>query len=268
MSIRLSLSSPRPPAHRKRVYARTGADALKLQPASWALDILLAPRLVSAALLVVCLAALLYFSLDEKFYIYDVQVMGHQYVEPGDIVAASDLEGLHVAWVQPERVAQLIVQRLPDVRTASVTCLLPAHCTITVEERHPLFIWQQNGARLWVDAEGLVFTAHEAGGELTTLEMPPGSLPLPGTRMDENLLVGVRALIGILPDLNVIRYTTERGLEFADPRGGWPVYLGSGPGMEARVAVWRALSDNLLQRGVRPTFIDVRYAQAPYYSTR
>lgn len=231
------------------------------------LDVLITPRIASLALLAACLIGLAYLSFDARFYIYAPDVVGHHYVEAGDVVAASGLEGLHVAWVQPEQVARMILKRLPDLRAAQVACELPARCTIAVEERQPLFVWRQGDTGAWIDAGGVAFTMHGTAG-LPVVDMPPGLAPLPGTQVDRDLVAGVQALREALPELTALRYTTERGLEFSDPAGGWPVYLGSGPAMETRVAVWRALSDDLARRGVRPTFVDVRYARAPYYSTR
>jgi len=60
------------------------------------------------------------------------------------------------------------------------------------------------------------------------------------------------------------RYSTGRGLEFADP-DGYPVYLGSGSNMSDRAAVWRALREDLAARGIAPKYIDVRFVLAPYY---
>ncbi len=274
MAIRLSSAAAKPPARRKRKrYTKTaGRNAVPIRLVQagpyLALDIFAAPRLVSLALLAACLAALLYFSLDYTFYVYDPVVEGNQRIEAVDVVSASNLMGLHVAWAHPVHTAQLITRRLPGVRAAYVACALPARCTITVQEREPLFAWRQGGVWAWVDAEGVLFNANGVIENKPVVEMPPGNLPLPGTRVDQDLVAGVQTLAQSLPDLKTLNYTTERGLEFADPVGGWPVYLGRGPGMAARVAVWKAVSDNLARRGLRPTFIDVRYAQAPYYSTQ
>jgi cell division septal protein FtsQ len=267
MATQASIKTKPAARRRRRPYAKSAAGALRLAPVV-ALDVVTMPRTLSLLIVAACAAMLAYFSINDQFYIYRPVVIGNQYVRADDVIEASELFSLHVAWVQPERAAQMIAQRLPDVRSAQVVCTLPANCTITVEERQPLFVWRQGAAHVWVDASGVPFTAHDPNVEALVLDMPPGPLPLPGQPISATLLAGVQALRQAMPELKSLRYTPERGLEFSDPAGGWPVYLGQEPDIDAQMAVWRALSDNLVKRGVRPTFIDVRYAQAPYYSTR
>jgi hypothetical protein len=56
-----------------------------------------------------------------------------------------------------------------------------------------------------------------------------------------------------------------QGLTFTDERG-WLVVLGQGPGMVKRLQVLERLTTDLEARGLVPMFIDVRFADAPYYS--
>lgn len=215
----------------------------------------------------ICVATLVYFSYDARFYVGAPLVLGSEHTPAKDVVRASEMEGIHVAWVQPGYAAQLIAQRLPGVRVAAVACELPAQCTITIEERQPLFAWRQGQAWAWVDAEGVLFTGQRTPSSALVVDMPPGSLPLPGTRVDPELLSDVRSIMRYLPELQVLRHTVEHGFEFSDPVSGWPVYLGSGSGMKERLAVWRALSDYLAQKRIKASYVNVQNAQAPYYST-
>jgi len=56
-----------------------------------------------------------------------------------------------------------------------------------------------------------------------------------------------------------------RGLVFVDERG-CKVILGRGPGMDRRLQVLDELVADLEARGLTPRFVDVRFADAPYYS--
>jgi len=278
MKVR-SKKTGKPPARRKRsasthsrrTYSKTAALPMRVTPelardtVGAMLAMLFTPKAASLLILVVCVAALAFISLDDRFYVYESFVAGNQYIEATDIIAASDLLGLHVAWVQPERVAQTITKRLPNVRAAWVSCDLMAHCTITVEERQPLFVWQRGRTQVWVDADGIAFAAYGTALDVPVIDASSGAMPLPGEPIDPQIFAGVQALIETMPEVRSLHYTPERGLEFSDPRGGWPVYLGEGSDMSARVTVWRALSDDLARQGLRPAYIDVRYALAPYY---
>ena len=178
MTSKLRSKSTRAPARRtgRRNYPKTATlSPVRLAP-YLALDMLATPRLASLALLAVCLATLAFFSYDARFYVGQPVVRGNQYVDTGDVVRASELEDLHVAWVQPERAGQLITQRLPSVRAAQAACTLPASCTITVEERQPLFAWRQGDAWAWIDAEGVLFTAPGDVANALVVDMPAGKL--------------------------------------------------------------------------------------------
>ena len=63
----------------------------------------------------------------------------------------------------------------------------------------------------------------------------------------------------------LLDYVPARGLVFIDERG-WRVILGQGPGMEERLRVLEWLVTDLEARGLTPRFVDVRFADAPYYS--
>jgi len=54
--------------------------------------------------------------------------------------------------------ARLRVESLPWIRTASVERLLPDTILLTVEERKPLALWQQDGKFALIDYEGTVIT--------------------------------------------------------------------------------------------------------------
>jgi hypothetical protein len=270
--------SGRVPARRSRQPARRSAHTPFFKGAAAAgtiprapavaLDALSPARLLSFALVAVCLATLVYFSYDARFYVSELAVLGSEYTSVEDVMGASELEGVHVAWVQPHYTAQLIAHRLPGVRAAAVACELPARCTITIEERQPLFAWRQGQSWAWVDAEGVLFTGQRASTNTLVVDMPPGSLPLPGTHLDPELVSEVQSIMQYLPGLQLLRHTVEHGFEFNDPLGGWPVYLGSGPGMGERLAIWQALSDHLARNRIGASYVNVQYAQAPYYSTR
>jgi cell division septal protein FtsQ len=260
-------------ARRSETFAKAASSKLRAANVirsvpTLALDVLLTPRIASMVLLLACLGAMAYFSLDDRFYVYTPVVAGNQYVQTGDILEASELEGWHVAWVQPERAARLVLERLPSLRSAEVTCELPDSCTITVVERQPLFVWRQGGVWGWVDADGILFTGARPTVDVPIVDLPPGSLPLPGKPVSPTVVSGVQSLTQALPGLTMVRYTNERGFEVLDPTFECPVYLGKGPNLEPQVAVWRALSTNLAQRGIWPAFIDARYANAPYYAMR
>jgi len=259
----------RPPARRrKKLFMTTATGERRLVPA--VLDAAMSERALSVAILFLAVLAALELTLGEAFYIYNPAVTGNQRIPANEIVAASQIETLHVLWLQPERTTADLVGNMPELRSAFLWCGLPAECTIQVLEREPAFEWRQGQTRTWVDAEGVAFPARGQSPDVPLVEAAP-SVPalLPGQQMDRALVNTLLELVRVLPEMQVFRYTTERGVEFSDPQGNWPVYIGverfQAGEMAARIAMWKAVAADLASRQVRPRYLDVRYPQAPYY---
>jgi len=226
--------------------------------------ITLRPAWVLAALALVALAiAMLWFAFDARFYVSRAQVRGAARVDEAAILAASGLNRTHILAVNRRAAAKQIVERIPSLKQARVSCGLPADCEIEVVERDPLLTWETASGLLWVDAAGGAFPAREPLDEGWRV-----SGPLPTDEqglVDRDVLLGLVELtrLGILPGR--ISFRPGRGMVMEDA-AGWRVVLGQGTGMEQRLRVYAAVRAHLLAEGIQPRFVDVRFPQAPYYS--
>jgi len=230
-------------------------------------------RNVSLLLLAVGVAGALWLCLDGRFYIPPhPNVEGTVRVLPAEVFQISGLSGLHILWVQPAEVESRILDTLPNLESARVACKLPAHCTISVEERQPRMMWDDDGERWWIDAAGVVFPASSSfpplggdeGGEGWVIRgpLPQGEDGL----MDERVRVGLTELWATGFDgSEELFYVPGRGLVLTDKRG-WRVIVGQGTGMARRLQVLEWLAADLETRGLTPRFVDVRFPDAPYYS--
>jgi hypothetical protein len=90
---------------------------------------------------------------------------------------------------------------------------------------------------------------------------------MPGDHLDTTLVSAVRELEQLQPLVRVYGYSDRYGLSFRNARG-WLVRLGQGQDVAARLALVRALTEHLASQGIEPTFIDVRYLEAPYYEVQ
>ncbi len=264
------MSWARPPARRRKTLLTTTATGQwRLSP--HVLDAAASARMLSVMILLAIIAAGVEMATSVNFYIYnptvtDAQGKG-QRVPAKDIIAASQIETLHVFWLEPEQTASALVARMPELRAAFIWCGLPATCTIQVLERQPAFEWRQGQVRTWVDVEGVAFGARGQVRELPIVDVPAGvPVLLPGQQATHDLVNTMLTLATVLPEVKQYRFTPERGVEFTDPKGNWPVYVGLGSDVAARVTMWRALAASLAARNIRPKFVDVRYANAPFYS--
>lgn len=201
---------------------------------------------------------------DSRFFVHHVEVTGAIRVSPDEIYQASGLRGLHILWARSAEIEANVLAALPNVESVQARCGLPADCTIAVVERQPKVLWDEDGILWWIDADGIVF---QAQGTLPEGWAVRGPLPRDGEgRLDERVRVGLAELWATGEDVApVFDYVPTRGLVFVDERG-WRVILGQGPGMSRRLQVLEQLTANLEARGLTPRFIDVRFAEAPYYS--
>jgi cell division septal protein FtsQ len=221
-------------------------------------------RLVSLVVLMTLVLTGVWIGFADTFYISVPGVTGQTRVPVDDIARASGLIGLHVAWANSAEVESRLLEALPSLRTARVTCSLPADCAITVTEREPFLAWRWGDAVVWVDQDGVVHSARNGVQDVLTLESSDVQPPPPGQRVDPDLMAAIVAAAQALPEVRILRVSAARGLEFTDA-SGYPVYLGTGTNMADRVVVWRALRDDLASRGIEPLYIDVRFPLAPYY---
>jgi cell division septal protein FtsQ len=222
---------------------------------------------VAATLLAIAGWAIYAMFKSPNFYVYDVEVLGNSAVAAEEVYATSDLEGLSIFWVDPAAVARR-VERLPDVRSAQVTIRPPARVIITVEERAPDIVWQTGDARWWVDAEGIIFPSHDdqLSGVLTIIDADAQPVTA-GQALDPSIMEAAQSLRRLLPDLPLMIYSRSTGISFVTGEG-WPVYVGDGRNMDAKLSILVNLRKDLLARGVTPEFIDVRFEEKPYYKQR
>lgn len=250
---------------RRKTFSKTMATS-QARTASPVLDATAGARVISAAILFLIAVAAIGLTVNDTFYISNPAVTGNQRVPADEIVVASEMEALHILWLQPDRTSSSLSAKMPELRAAFVWCGLPANCAIQVVERQPAFEWRQGQARTWVDAEGVAFPARGQAPDMQVVQVASGvAAPLPGQKVDAKLVGTMLALAKALPEVKSYRHTAERGVEFSDPRSNGPVYVGVGQDMAERVEIWKALSANLASRDIHPTFIDVHYPTAPFY---
>lgn len=212
----------------------------------------------------ILLAALAYWLfLTDDFYVYEITVQGNRLVSADEIFAASGLDGLSIFWVHSQQVADMVAG-LPGILSAEVQWSLPNHVTITVVEREPRVVWQRAGTRWMVDEQGTVLTVR-AGTEGGLVVEDQDSRPLrPGDRVDAAAVVGARQLQSLLPELSSVRYMPQTGLSFRHELG-CDVYLGTGTDMAEKVAIMRALAEQLTAAGEHPQYVDLRFKESPSY---
>jgi hypothetical protein len=126
-----------------------------------------------------------------------------------------------------------------------------------VVERRPELLWQTGQDIWWVDEEGTVVPPKtDVEGMLKIIDDDMQPLEA-GYRIDETVIKGAQALRLLAPNVSVIRHTRAQGLIVSTPEG-WPVYLGDGSQMRAKLLVLSGLLPDLRVEEDPPLYIDLR----------
>lgn len=245
----------------KQAAAAKPKAALKPVPDAWLGRF---PKVISGLLLAAMLVALYSLFTWDEFYVYGAEVRGNLVVTDEEVYAAGGVDRMSVFWIDPREVAGR-VERLDYVQKARVTVRFPSALVIEVQERSPSLAWQSGESVWWVDDEGVIMTPRVHLEGVVTIIDSEARPVAPGERVDKSIIAAVYALRQVMPGLRVVQYTQAKGLIFATPEG-WPVYIGDGSEIEAKIITLVALRDRLRAEGITPRFIDVRYPASPFYA--
>jgi len=212
-----------------------------------------------------------YGSTDARFFVYQAGVIGAQHLSAEGIYQAAEIHEQNIFWVDPAAVAQRIA-RLDGVKVARVRCELPAVVTIEVEERQPKLMWRtvSQGRDWWLDEEGMVLPYHgdaQAAETLFVVDSSQRELDFGQEIQPEGIVASVIQLAAALPQSRIFFYDAERGLSFTQKGEGaeWPVYVGSSEDLERKIQVMQTLTAYLEANGIKPRYVDVRWAAHPVY---
>jgi len=201
-----------------------------------------------------------------QFFVYGADIRGNVALSAQEIYAASGIDSQSIFWLNPARVVEQI-KSLPNIKAASVSIALPATVVIEVVERKPELLWQTGETVWWVDQEGTIVPPKgDVTGMLRIIDDDQQPLAA-GHQIDPTIIEGAQTLRLLAPDLSVVRYSRAQGLTVATPEG-WPVYLGDGSEIKAKLVVLTALLADLQTQNSTPVFIDLRDPLRPFYRTQ
>jgi len=159
-----------------------------------------------------------------------------------------------------------------------VTLSLPNLARVTVRERQPALIWQEDGKVAWIDLDGVAFraTSHVEGLiTVTALGSPPA--PLVDTSQHSELapppyiapqtVIALQSLVAHVPPGTPIIYDPQSGLGWTDPRG-WTVQLGDiTEEIGLKLRLYETLVNWFEHNNIQPILVNLEYPHAPYYRT-
>ncbi len=231
-------------------------------------------RLISLLLCLLFGAALYLLATLPEFHGAPAHVTGNQRIAADDINAVLGTTGESIFTLTAPELEKRLRLNYPDLESAHVTIGLPNVINVTIVERQPVVLWQQGSGYTWIDANGVAFRPRgEAGGLVPVVAeaappVPTGGVadPLsPAAYISPDLVKAIQAIAPDVPQGTALEYDPQYGLGWSDSRG-WKVFFGyTAKDMPMKLQVYSTLVNDLLQKGIQPTFISVQYANAPYY---
>ena len=225
------------------------------------------------------------------------QVNGLKHVTSLAVNTVLDVAGKPVFTMDAKYMEQLLQDEFHEFSEATVLVSLPDSVVVSVTERIPVLIWQQDGRTNLVDENGVIFPLREDSvsfplpvieaeanppmpafinpekgqdlpSQLVSLESVPVNEDIDGTKarplLTQEMVKAVLLMAENAPDESILTYTVEHGLVWKDKRG-WSVYFGAPEDMEMKLRVYRAILDHLKSQDTQPEMISVEFLNGTYY---
>jgi len=259
----------------RRFNIALGLPDIHLHAPSISVQRIYASWRLASIFIALLLSVVIYLALTLSYFrVPNATVLGNNRLTREEIETVTGMIGQSIFTVQPNEVATRLRMNYPELLSAQVNVYLPNHVYITVAERQPVILWQQNGGYTWIDATGVAFRPR---GFVTGLVLVQGSVTPPaGTSvlddpfapppyMQKELVDAILALAPTVPADSTMVFDPAFGLGWTDSRG-WKSFFGTrAQDMPLKVRVYQSLVDSLVSRGISPVFISVAYPDAPFY---
>ncbi len=230
----------------------------------------------TSAVIAILIGFIIYFALTlPYFHVSSATVVGNVRLSAEEINAVLAVTGQSIFTIQPEEVTTRLLMNYHELASAQVEAHLPNHVNVTVSERQPVILWQQDGGYTWIDSTGVAFRPRGlvAGLVLVNGLGAPSAIvastvdPLkPTPFIQKELVDAILVLAPTVPEDSAMIFDPNYGLGWKDNRG-WNAFFGTSgmQDMRLKAVVYQAVVNDLLDRGKVPAFISVAYPDAPFY---
>ena len=226
------------------------------------------PRLMTVILLTATILGLGYAFTSPAFHVERAVVFNNKLLSQAQVRSIAQVDGSLVFLINPMQVVERLMQ-FPEVLTATVRLGWPNRVEIHVEERHPVVEWNDAGRIWWLSSDGMAYIQHGSWPGLIRIKTEEPVLRISKQAMEpvisSDVLQTAMLLNAQLPEIEVLEYDGEHGLGFED-HNGWKVYFGDEGDIIQKIRIYRALVDQLSDRGVQVAMVSLENESASYIS--
>jgi len=270
------LSKPGRGSNRNHYNVSFGLPEVRLNGMGFSIQSLRGNWRVTSLLIAALLGLIIYVALTLPYlHVSSATVLGNNRLSAEDINAVLGVNGESIFMIRPEQVSTRLLMNFPEVESAQVHVYLPNQVQVTVTERQPVILWQQDGGMTWIDSTGVAFRPSGLVTGLVMvngLGMPPVVNDVPAEEqfgpkpfVQKELVAAILALAPSVPVDSTMIFDPRYGLGWKDSRG-WNAFFGTSlKDMPLKARVYQSLVTSLIERGKIPVLISVAYPNAPYY---
>jgi hypothetical protein len=289
---------------RRQLYFSLGASGAEIRvPAlpifnpSW--------RIISGLLAAACIAAGAYMLYAPEFLVTSVEVKGLTRLDPERIQPILDLANRSVVLLDSDLIKDRVSQVLPELKGIRVSVDFPATISITLGERKPALVWDNNGKQSWIDTDGVLIPVQGDGGELLTIlsDVAPPVWDITEKREiikaraaagvqfkpqakkseDDSTVVEEPKVFGLqqvepavmstaiqlstmMPAGAQLIYNSHYGFGWNDQLQSLTVYIGQNlDNLDVKMNEYSAIMIALQKDGIKPGMISLEHVHAPFY---
>lgn len=226
------------------------------------------PRLMTVILLAATILGLGYAFTSPGFHVERATVLNNKLLSQAQVRSIAQVDGNLVFMINPIQVVERLMQ-FPEVLTATVRLGWPNLVEIQIEERHPVVEWNDAGRIWWLSSDGMAYIQHGSWPGLIRIMTEEPVLRISKQAMEpvisSDVLQAAMLLCAQLPEIDVLQYDGEYGLGFVDTNG-WRVYFGDEGDIIQKIRIYRALAEQLSDRGVQVAMVNLENESASYIS--
>lgn len=214
------------------------------------------------------IVALIALYLSPAMRVHDIEVAGAAQVDPGKVRELAALDGDSMLHLNTSY-AEEQIRFLPLVNDVRIERRWPQTVRIIVSERQPWGYWQVGDTHYVIDSEGVVLAnVPPAEGAPVIKDSNPVRL-LPGDRVDLDAVQLTRTLIERVPAalaLNIVSfdYSGAQGLALVTD-AGYRVVVGDSQNVDYKLAIWKAMEDQLGRESMPGHVLDLRFRDRPSF---